>query len=139
MRLFMLWSFSRTAIFFNCTICLHSTLFVCTTLIINTLRSVDNPVFCMHAVCTCLHLSALVCTLYALVCTPFITHLCTKLHDGYTTYTIRYRGSRFLVGATEKSASRYCANRPTQALRHAAVAEKTEEELACRLSAGKCR
>ena len=40
-------------------ICLHSTLFVCTALIINALRSVDNPVFCMHAVW---HLSALICT-----------------------------------------------------------------------------
>lgn len=58
-RLFMLWSFTRTAIIFNCTICLHSTLFVCTVLIINLLRSVDNFVFYLHG---CLHLSALVYT-----------------------------------------------------------------------------
>ena len=56
--LFMLWCFTRTAIFFNCTICLHSTLFVCTALIINLLRSVDNFVFYLHG---CLHLSTLVC------------------------------------------------------------------------------
>ena len=56
--LFMLWCFTRTAIFFNCTICLHSTLFICTALIINLLRSVDNFVFYLHG---CLHLSTLVC------------------------------------------------------------------------------
>ena len=58
-RLLMLWSFTRTAIFFNCTICLHSTLFVCTALIINLLRSVDNFVFYLHS---CLHSFTLVCT-----------------------------------------------------------------------------
>gem|GEM_PF-4888820 len=78
-RLFMLWSFTRTAIFFNCTICLHSTQFVCTALVINLLRSVDNFVFYLHCrlhlpaltytylhlptlICTCLHLSTLVYT-----------------------------------------------------------------------------
>ena len=58
-HLLMLWSFTRTAIFFNCTICLHSTQFVCTALIINLLRSVDNFVFYLHC---CLHLSTLTCT-----------------------------------------------------------------------------
>ena len=81
-RLFMLWSFTRTAIFFNCTICLHSTLFVCTALIINLLRSVDNFVFYLHG---CLHLSTLVCTYLhssALIYTRLhlSTLVCTCLH-----------------------------------------------------------
>ena len=57
-RLFMLWSFTRTAIFFNCTICLHSTLFVCTALIINVLQSVDNLISYLHLFARRLHLSA---------------------------------------------------------------------------------
>ena len=39
---------------------MHSTLFICTALIINVLQSVDNFVFYLHAVYT---LSTLVCTL----------------------------------------------------------------------------
>ena len=77
--LFMLWCFTRTAIFFNCTICLHSTQFVCTALVINLLRSVDNFVFYLHG---CLHLSTLVYTylhLSTLVCTC-LHFICTRLH-----------------------------------------------------------
>ena len=44
---------------FKCTICLHSTLFVCTALIISVLRSVDNFVFYLHLFARRLHLSAL--------------------------------------------------------------------------------
>ncbi len=88
-RLFMLWSFTRTAIFFNCTICLHSTLFVCTALIISLLRSVDNFVFYLHSstlVYTRLHSSALVYTrlhLSTLTCTYLhsFTLICTYLHS----------------------------------------------------------
>ena len=43
---------------FKCTICLHSTLFVCTALIISVLRSVDNFVFYLHLFARRLHLSA---------------------------------------------------------------------------------
>lgn len=93
----------------------------------------------MHAVCTCLHLSTLVCTLYALVCTPLITYLCTWLDDGYTTYIIRYRGNEFLIRATEKSTSRYCSNRPTQALRHNAVAEENRGRISVQTNVDKCR
>ena len=46
--------FWKPAYSFKCTICLHSTPSVCTALIINVLRSVDNFVFYLH----CLHLSA---------------------------------------------------------------------------------
>ena len=57
-------TFYRTAIILNtpysfkCTICLHSTLFVCTTLIISVLRSVDNFVFYLYLFARRLHLSA---------------------------------------------------------------------------------
>ena len=92
-RLLMLWIFTRTAIFFNCTICLHSTLFVCIALIVNLLRSVDNFVFYLHCrlhlpalTCTRLHLSALAYTylhLSTLVCTYLhsFTLVCTYLHS----------------------------------------------------------
>ena len=80
--LFMLWCFTRTAIFFNCTISLHSTQFVCTALVINLLRSVDNFVFYLHCrlhlptlIYTCLHLSALVYTrLHANSSSVFLCH-----------------------------------------------------------------
>ena len=85
--LFILWSFTRTAIFFNCAICLHSTLFVCTALIINLLRSVDNSVFYLHLpalICTRLHLSALTCTYLhstLFVCTALIINLLRSVDD----------------------------------------------------------
>lgn len=44
-----------------------------------------------------------------------------------------------MVGATEKSASRYCGNRPTQALRHDAVAEEKRERISVQTSVDKCR
>lgn len=51
--------------------CLHSALFICTTLIFKRFRRVDNSKIYLHAVCTqlhsCLHhlhLFALVCTIY---------------------------------------------------------------------------
>ena len=80
--------------------CLHLALFACTALIINSLRSVGNLVFCLHTACTtctlCLHylhflsaLPALACTpsahrlhLSTFACTLFIIHVCTCLHDG---------------------------------------------------------
>lgn len=72
--------------------CLHSALFTCTALIINTLQSVGKSAFCMHTTCTCLqsfytylhllallsalltlylHLLTLTCILSALTCTRF--------------------------------------------------------------------
>ncbi|CDA46175.1 unknown [Prevotella sp. CAG:5226] len=89
----------------------------------------------MHAVCTCLHSSARCMHLSA----PLITNLCTWVDDGYTTYIIRYRGNGFLIRATEKSISRYCSNRLTQALRHNAVAEENRRKISVQTSVGKCR
>ena len=81
--------------------CLHSALFVCTTLIINALQSVGKPAFCIHTTCTCLqsfytylhllallptlltlylHLLALACILSALTCTRF-HFIYTYLHS----------------------------------------------------------
>lgn len=80
---------------------------------------------CLHAVCTCLH---------PLHYKPL--HLAARrlyhLHNWY-------RGNGFLIRATEKSASRYCSNRPTQALRHAAVAEENRGRISMQTSADKCR
>ena len=81
--------------------CLHSALFVCTTLIINALQSVGKSAFCIHTTCTCLqsfytylhllallsalltlylHLLALTRILSALTCTRF-QFVCTYLHS----------------------------------------------------------
>ena len=91
--------------------CLHLALFACTALIINSLRSVGNLVFCLHTACTtctfCLHylhfllalptlFACTTCTLClhylhlpahrlhlsTFACTLFIIHVCTCLHDG---------------------------------------------------------
>lgn len=65
--------------------CLHSALFVCTALIFNRFRRVDNPEIYLHAVCTqlhsclhCLHLFALVCTIYV-ACTYQHRYKCTRV------------------------------------------------------------
>ena len=81
--------------------CLHSALFTCTALIINTLQSVGKSAFCMHTTCTCLqsfytylhllallsalltlylHLLTLTCILSALTCTRF-HFIYTYLHS----------------------------------------------------------
>ena len=69
--------------------CLHLALFACTALIINSLRSVGNLVFCLHTACTTytfclhyLHLPAHRLHLSTFACTLFIIHVCTCLHDG---------------------------------------------------------
>lgn len=63
--------------------CLHLALFVCTALIINSLRSVGNLIFCLHTVCTtctlCLHylhfLSALPALFACTTCTFCLHYL----------------------------------------------------------------
>ena len=67
---------------YNCTNCLHSTLFVVNRLIINDLWSVDTICTYLHFVCTYLHF---VCTHLHFVCTH-LHFVCTRLH----VYTLIY-------------------------------------------------
>ena len=86
--------FYRTTIFFVILpFCLHSTLFVCTALIIRYFRSVDT-------ICTQLHLSAL--CLHD-VCTSFSTVSARDLH---AESLLREAGVPF--GATDITTSRSC-------------------------------
>ena len=122
--------------------CLHLALFACTALIINSLRSVGNLIFCLHTACTtctfCLHylhfLSALSALFVCTTCTCLHT-VCTYLHlfapyslytsasvcmMGHTIHTFRHRGSDFWIRATETTTSRNCLTVRVRTLRHAA-------------------
>ena len=84
---------------------------------------------CMHLSARCMHLSA----------PPSLRTSAPNYSAVIPPAQFGIGGNGFLIRATEKSTSRYCSNRPTQALRHNAVAEENRGRISVQTSASKCR
>ena len=125
--------------------------FACTALIINSLRSVGNLVFCLHTACTTCTLPALPALFVCTICTCLHT-VCTYLHllapyslytsapvcmMGHTIHTFRHKGSDFWIRATETTTSRNCLTVRVRTLRHAAW-QQSGGSVCVQTSAEKC-